>query len=86
MYISRYAAIEGGLPKEVPALTVNRLCGSGLQAIVSASQSILLGDCDTAVAGGAENRSLAPHHLIGLRSGVRMGGCADRCRHGGGTA
>jgi len=73
MYISRYAAIEGGLPQEVPALTVNRLCGSGLQAIVSASQSILLGDCDTAVAGGAESMSMAPHHLPGLRAGVRMG-------------
>jgi len=73
MYISRYAAITGGLPKEVPALTVNRLCGSGLQAIVSAAQSILLGDCDTAVAGGAESMSRAPHHLPGLRAGVRMG-------------
>lgn len=73
MYISRCAAIEGGLPKEVPALTVNRLCGSGLQAIVSASQSILLGDCDTAVAGGAESMSMAPHHLPAMRAGVRMG-------------
>ncbi|HSH43585.1 MAG TPA: acetyl-CoA C-acyltransferase family protein [Arenicellales bacterium] len=73
MYISRYAALEGGLPKEVPALTVNRLCGSGLQAIVSASQSILLGDCDTAVAGGAESMSRAPHHVPGMRWGARMG-------------
>lgn len=73
MYISRCAALEGGLPKEVPALTVNRLCGSGLQAIVSASQSILLGDCDTAVAGGAESMSMAPHLVPGLRRGVRMG-------------
>lgn len=73
MYISRYAALEGGLPKEVPALTVNRLCGSGLQAIVSASQSILLGDCDTAVAGGAESMSMAPHLVPSLRWGARMG-------------
>jgi len=76
MYISRYAAIEGGLPEEVPALTVNRLCGSGLQAIVSASQSILLGDCDSAVAGGAESMSMAPHHLPALRWGARMGDAA----------
>lgn len=73
MYISRYAAIEGGLPKEVPALTVNRLCGSGLQAVVSAAQSILLEDCDIAVAGGAESMSNAPHLLPGMRWGVRMG-------------
>jgi acetyl-CoA C-acetyltransferase len=73
MYLARYAALEGGLPKEVPALTVNRLCGSGLQAIVSASQSILLGDCDTAVAGGAESMSTVPHQVPGLRWGVRMG-------------
>jgi acetyl-CoA C-acetyltransferase len=73
MYISRYAALAGGLPKEVPALTVNRLCGSGLQAIVSASQSILLGDCDAAVAGGAESMSMAPHHVPGIRWGARMG-------------
>ncbi len=73
MYISRYAALEGGLPKEVPALTVNRLCGSGLQAIVSASQGILLGDYDTAVAGGAESMSMAPHHVPSLRWGARMG-------------
>jgi acetyl-CoA C-acetyltransferase len=73
MYISRYAAIEGGLPKEVPALTVNRLCGSGLQAVVSAAQSILLDDCDIAVAGGAESMSNAPHLLPGMRWGVRMG-------------
>ncbi|MBS1270539.1 MAG: Beta-ketothiolase BktB [Gammaproteobacteria bacterium] len=73
MYISRVAALEGGLPEEIPALTVNRLCGSGLQAIVSATQSILLGDCDTAVAGGAESMSMAPYHLPGMRWGVRMG-------------
>src|SRR5437667_182224 len=57
MYISRVAALKGGLPAESGALTVNRLCGSGMQAIVSASQSILLGDVDAAVAGGAESMS-----------------------------
>ena len=72
-YIARVAAIEGGLPKEVPAMTVNRLCGSGLQAIVSAAQSILLGDADAAVAGGAESMSRSPHLLKNGRSGQRMG-------------
>lgn len=73
MYLARYAALEGGLPKEVPALTVNRLCGSGLQAIVSAAQSILLGDCDVAVAGGAEAMSMVPYQVPGMRWGGRMG-------------
>ena len=75
-YIARVAAIEGGLPQEVPALTVNRLCGSGLQAIVSAAQAILLGDADTAVAGGAESMSRAPHLLKTGRVGQRMGDVA----------
>ena len=56
-----------------PALTVNRLCGSGLQAIVSASQAIMLGDCEVAVAGGAESMSRAPYWLPGMRWGQRMG-------------
>ncbi|QEE41626.1 MULTISPECIES: beta-ketothiolase BktB [unclassified Methylobacterium] len=72
-YLARIAAMEGGIPKEVPAMTVNRLCGSGLQAIVSAAQSILLGDADTAVAGGAESMSRAPHLLKVGRTGQRMG-------------
>lgn len=72
-YIARVAAIEGGLPKEVPALTVNRLCGSGLQAVVSAAQAILLGDAETAVAGGAESMSRSPHLLASGRTGQRMG-------------
>src|SRR5215470_3820458 len=72
MYISRVAALNGGLNKETPALTVNRLCGSGLQAIVSASQAIMLGDCDVAVAGGAECMSRAPYWLPGMRWGQRM--------------
>jgi acetyl-CoA C-acetyltransferase len=72
MYISRVAAVNGGLPVGTPALTVNRLCGSGLQAIVSASQSIMLGDCQVAVAGGAESMSRVPYWLPGMRWGQRM--------------
>jgi acetyl-CoA C-acetyltransferase len=72
MYISRVAAVNGGLPTGTPALTVNRLCGSGLQAIVSASQSIMLGDCQVAVAGGAESMSRVPYWLPGMRWGQRM--------------
>ncbi len=73
MYISRVAALNGGLNKETPALTVNRLCGSGMQAIVSAAQAIMLGDCDVAVAGGAESMSRAPYWVPTLRWGQRMG-------------
>ncbi|MCP5091431.1 MAG: acetyl-CoA C-acyltransferase family protein [Gammaproteobacteria bacterium] len=72
-YLARCAAILGGLPEGTPALTVNRLCGSGLQAIVSASQGILLGEYDCAVAGGAENMSRVPYSLPGLRWGQRLG-------------
>src|ERR1700694_5580388 len=61
MYMARAAAVGGGIPVEVPALTLNRLCGSGLQAIVSAAQSILLGDAEAAVAGGVESMSRAPY-------------------------
>ena len=73
MYISRYAALEGGLPIETPAFTVNRLCGSGLQSIVLAAQAIMVGDCDAAVAGGAENMSRATYWIPGGRWGARMG-------------
>jgi len=72
MYISRVAALNGGLNKETPALTMNRLCGSGMQAIVSAAQAIMLGDCEVAVAGGAESMSRAPYWLPGMRWGQRM--------------
>jgi acetyl-CoA C-acetyltransferase len=72
MYLARVAALNGGLPHGIPALTLNRLCGSGLQAIVSASQSIMLGDCEVAVAGGAESMSRAPYWLPGMRWGQRM--------------
>jgi acetyl-CoA C-acetyltransferase len=72
-YIARVAALEAGLPAETPALTVNRLCGSGLQAVISAAQAILLGDCDVALAGGAESMSRAPFHAPSLRWGTKMG-------------
>jgi acetyl-CoA C-acetyltransferase len=73
MYLSRVAAINGGLPKETPALTLNRLCGSGLQAIVSASQALLLGDADVALAGGVESMSRGAYALPAARWGARMG-------------
>jgi len=76
MYLSRVAAVDAGLPVGTPCLTVNRLCGSGLQAIVSAAQHILLGDCDVAVAGGAESMSRAAYFLPSGRWGQRMGDAA----------
>ncbi|GAA4335414.1 acetyl-CoA C-acyltransferase family protein [Pigmentiphaga soli] len=76
LYLSRIAAIEGGCGENTPAFNVNRLCGSGLQAIVSAAQSILLGDCTAAVAGGAESMSRAPYASPALRFGTRMGDTA----------
>lgn len=71
-YLARVASIKGGLPHETPAVTVNRLCGSGLQAIVTAAQTIMLGDAETAVAGGAENMSRSPYISSALRWGARM--------------
>src|SRR5690606_1214853 len=73
MYLARVAALEGGLSKDVPAMTLNRLCGSGPPAIVSASPSSLPGDADAAVAGGAEVMSRGPYHLPQARWGARMG-------------
>src|SRR5215471_17908042 len=73
MYLARVAAINGGLPVETPALTLNRLCGSGLQAIVSAAQTIYLGDATVAIGGGAEVMSRSPYWLSGARFGLRMG-------------
>ncbi|MDH2346181.1 acetyl-CoA C-acyltransferase family protein [Bradyrhizobium sp. SSUT112] len=72
-YLSRVAAVDAGLPLETPAFNVNRLCGSGLQAIVSASQAIMLSDTDFAVAGGAESMSRGPYLATGARWGVRLG-------------
>jgi acetyl-CoA C-acetyltransferase len=73
MYISRLACVNGGLPHDTGALTLNRLCGSGMQAIVSASQYILLGDTDAAVAGGVESMSRAAYASLTQRWGARMG-------------
>lgn len=73
MYLSRVAALDGGVSKDAPALTVNRLCGSGLQAIVSAAQSIMLGDANIAIGGGAESMSRAPYISQNSRWGARMG-------------
>jgi acetyl-CoA C-acetyltransferase len=73
MYLARVAAIDGGVGQSAPALTLNRLCGSGLQAVISAAQSIMLGDADIAIGGGAESMSRAPHMAQGLRWGTRMG-------------
>ena len=73
MYLSRVAAIEAGIPDTAPAMNVNRLCGSGAQAIVSATQSLMLGDADFAVAGGAENMSRSPYIIQDQRWGQKMG-------------
>ena len=76
MYLSRVAAVDAGIPVGTPCLTVNRLCGSGLQAIVSATQHLMLGDCDVAVSGGAESMSRAAYFLPAGRWGQRMGDAA----------
>ncbi len=73
MYLSRVAAINGGCAETTPAFNVNRLCGSGLQAIINASQAIALGDCDVAIGGGAENMSRGPYANLTQRWGSRMG-------------
>ncbi|HKI35719.1 MAG TPA: beta-ketothiolase BktB [Gemmataceae bacterium] len=71
-YLARVAGVKGGLPVETPALTLNRLCGSGMQAIITAAHAILLGDADAAVAGGAENMSRSPYLAPAMRWGARM--------------
>jgi len=76
MYLARVVALRGGLPIETPALTLNRLCGSGLQAIVTAAQTIVHGDADVAVAGGVESMSRAPYWLNAMRWGARMNNTA----------
>lgn len=73
MYLSRVAAMQSGVPDAVPAMNVNRLCGSGVQAIVSATQALMLGDADFALAGGAESMSRAPYLLENARWGQKMG-------------
>jgi len=77
MYLSRVAALKGGLSPESGALTLNRLCGSGLQAIVSASQYIMLGDVDAAIGGGAESMSRGAYANVSQRWGARMGDAKD---------
>ncbi len=72
-YLSRVAAIDAGIPQETPAFNVNRLCGSALQAIISAAQSIALGDCDIAIGGGAESMSRGAYLVPALRWGARLG-------------
>ncbi|MEJ8814631.1 acetyl-CoA C-acyltransferase family protein [Variovorax ureilyticus] len=72
-YLSRVAAVNAGVPQETPAMNVNRLCGSGLQAIVSAAQTLMLGDCDVAIGAGAESMSRAPYLMPSARWGGRMG-------------
>ncbi len=96
---ARQAAVAAGLPAEVPATTINMLCGSGLRAVGMAAQQIRAGDADVVVAGGMESMSLAPHVATGIRAGTRMGDvplrdtlisdglwCALTDQHMGGTA
>jgi acetyl-CoA acetyltransferase family protein len=73
VYGARHVGLRAGLPVEIPALTVNRLCGSGIQAAVSGAQLILLGEADVVLTGGMESMSQAPHVIRGLRSGLRLG-------------
>ena len=74
IYLARHVGLRAGVPEEVPALTINRLCGSGFQAIVSGAQEILLGDADVALVGGTESMSQAPHVVRGARWGkMRLG-------------
>ncbi len=72
-YLSRVCALKAGIPEETPAMTLNRLCGSGVQAIVSAAQMMKLGEAKIALAGGAECMSQAPYYAQGMRWGVKMG-------------
>lgn len=72
-YLARHIALKSGVPITSPALTVNRLCGSGLQSVISAAQSIMMGEGKTALAGGADNMSLSPHALRGSRFGTKLG-------------
>ena len=73
VYGARHVGLDAGLPVEVPALTVNRLCGSGIQAAISGAQMIQLGEADVVLTGGMESMSQAPHVIRGLRNGLRLG-------------
>lgn len=72
LYLARVAALRGGVPVETAAMTVNRLCGSGLQAVISAAEAIMHGDCDAAVGGGVESMSRSPYWLPSMRWGARL--------------
>ena len=76
IYMARHIGLNSGVPVEVPALTLNRLCGSGLQAMISGAQAMLLDEADTVLAGGTENMSQAPYVVYGARWGLRMGNAA----------
>src|SRR3989441_13379941 len=73
VYLARHIGLKSGIPKEAPALTVNRLCGSGLQAILLGAQEIQLGQAEFVLAGGGENMSTAPHQIRGARWGLPLG-------------
>jgi acetyl-CoA acetyltransferase family protein len=73
VYGARHVALQAGVPVDVPALTVNRLCGSGIEAAIQAAHQILLGEADVVLTGGVESMSQAPHVIRGLRSGLRLG-------------
>src|SRR5438132_9185399 len=73
LYGGRHVALKAGVPIEVPALTVNRLCGSGIQAAVTGAQLIQLGEAELVLTGGVESMSQAPHVIRGLRTGLRLG-------------
>src|SRR3954467_6777756 len=73
VYGARHVGLKAGVPVEVPALTVNRLCGSGIQAAISGGQMIQLGEADLVLTGGMESMSQAPHVIRGLRNGLRLG-------------
>src|SRR6188474_2753024 len=73
VYGARHVGLKAGLPIEVPALTVNRLCGSGIQAVLSGAQHIQLGEAGVVLAGGMESMSQAPHVIRGLRTGLKLG-------------
>lgn len=73
IYLARHVALKSGCPQTVPALTLNRLCGSGFQSLISAAEQLLLGEADIVLAGGAESMSLAPHTIRGARWGIPLG-------------
>src|SRR5438874_7706861 len=73
IYGARHVGLKAGVPKEVPALTVNRLCGSGIQSIISGAEQIELGQATTVLAGGMENMSQAPYVIRGARKGLKLG-------------